>query len=143
MKVAGLVLHSPIMSGLRVITKSRFLACWDIYPNISRIELVRAPVFIIHGQDDQQVGCSHGIGLYEKTPDSYKTPPWWVPKKGHNDVLHGNEQEFILRMRSFINIVDNSVRSPAIEDTVRAPSASNIIMRDNPMNEADLSMQSL
>lgn len=32
--VAGLILHSPILSGVRVLTDSRLLACWDIYPNL-------------------------------------------------------------------------------------------------------------
>jgi len=49
-KVAGLVLISPIMSGLRVITESRLLGCFDIFPNIERIRAVRCPVFIVHGQ---------------------------------------------------------------------------------------------
>lgn len=48
--VAGLVLHSPIMSGLRVVTQSRLLGCCDIFPNIQRITNVKAPVFVIHGQ---------------------------------------------------------------------------------------------
>jgi pimeloyl-ACP methyl ester carboxylesterase len=48
--IAGLVLHSPIMSGLRVITDSRMLSCFDIFPNITRIRGINAPVFIIHGK---------------------------------------------------------------------------------------------
>ena len=51
--VAGLILHSPISSGLRVLTQSRLLSCWDIFPNIDRIRRVRSPVFIIHGMWDQ------------------------------------------------------------------------------------------
>lgn len=38
--VAGLVLHSPIMSGIRVLTPSRLLACFDIFPNIDRVRKV-------------------------------------------------------------------------------------------------------
>lgn len=47
--VAGLILHSPILSGVRVLTTSRLLACCDIFPNIDRIKKVRCPVFVIHG----------------------------------------------------------------------------------------------
>jgi hypothetical protein len=39
--VAGLILHSPIMSGIRVLTPSRLLACFDIFPNIDRVRKVR------------------------------------------------------------------------------------------------------
>lgn len=48
--IAGLVLHSPIMSGLRVLTDSRALACFDIFPNISRIRSINVPLFVIHGE---------------------------------------------------------------------------------------------
>lgn len=48
--IAGLVLHSPILSGLRVITDSRFLACFDIFPNIKRIRNIKVPLFVIHGK---------------------------------------------------------------------------------------------
>ena len=48
--VAGLVLHSAIMSGLRVLTPSRLLCCFDIFPNIDRIKQVHCPVLVIHGQ---------------------------------------------------------------------------------------------
>lgn len=65
--MVGLVLHSPIMSGLRVMTDSRLLSCWDIYPNIQRIEHITCPGFIIHGQEDREVPCRHGLGLYEKS----------------------------------------------------------------------------
>jgi fermentation-respiration switch protein FrsA (DUF1100 family) len=33
-EIAGLVLHSAFLSGMRVITESRVLGCLDIYPNI-------------------------------------------------------------------------------------------------------------
>ena len=49
-EVAGLVLHSPILSGLRVITPNRFLGCFDIFPNLDRIKEVSCPVYIIHGE---------------------------------------------------------------------------------------------
>jgi pimeloyl-ACP methyl ester carboxylesterase len=48
--IAGIVLHSPIMSGLRVITDSRMLACFDIFPNLKRIRRIKAPLFVIHGK---------------------------------------------------------------------------------------------
>ena len=50
MPVAGLILHSPILSGVRVLTTSRLLACCDIFPNIDRIRRVNCPVLVIHGE---------------------------------------------------------------------------------------------
>ena len=49
LSIAGLILHSPITSGLRVLTDNRLFACFDIFPNINRINKVICPVFIIHG----------------------------------------------------------------------------------------------
>lgn len=46
----GLVLHAPIMSGLRVLTDSRLLCCFDIFPNIDRIKGINVPLFVIHGE---------------------------------------------------------------------------------------------
>lgn len=48
-RVAGLIVHSGFMSGLRVLTSSRSLSCWDIFPNMERIATVKCPVMIIHG----------------------------------------------------------------------------------------------
>lgn len=62
--IAGLVLHSPIMSGLRVVMKSRLLCCCDIFPNINRITKVKCPVFVIHGLQDREVKVEHGNRLY-------------------------------------------------------------------------------
>ncbi|RYG97508.1 alpha/beta hydrolase [archaeon] len=63
--VAGLILHSPILSGLRVITPSRSLACFDIFPNIDRISNVSCTVFILHGEEDMEVGLHHGKDLHQ------------------------------------------------------------------------------
>lgn len=95
MPVAGVILHSPFMSGLRVITNSRLLACFDIFPNIQHMKYITCPVWIIHGQKDLEVAFAHGQLLHESVKGMYRYEPWWVPDRGHNDVLHGNEREFI------------------------------------------------
>ena len=38
------------MSGLRVLTDSRLLCCFDIFPNIDRIKGINVPLFVIHGE---------------------------------------------------------------------------------------------
>eukprot|EP01031_Cornospumella_fuschlensis_P024686 gene24686-29829_t len=101
--VAGLVLHSPILSGLRVITPSRSLACFDIFPNIDRIVHVSCAVFVIHGEEDMEVGLHHGQQLHQA--EVYKYPPWWVPGRGHNDIMYNNEEEFLRRLFNFLEHV--------------------------------------
>lgn len=41
---------------MRVLTDSRLLACFDLFPNIDRIPNVQAPVFIIHGEARRGTG---------------------------------------------------------------------------------------
>lgn len=101
--VGGLILHSPFTSGMRVLTPSRALACLDIFPNIDRIKNVECPVFIIHGKDDSEVGFEHGLALQAAVPEDCKTDPWWVPHKGHNDIVDGpNVVEYINRLNKFV-----------------------------------------
>jgi hypothetical protein len=34
------------------------------------------------------------IIVSDAVPQQYRADPWWVPERGHNDVLQGNEKEF-------------------------------------------------
>ena len=99
--VAGLILHSPILSGIRVLTPSRALWCFDIFPNIDFIKKVRCKTFVIHGEEDSEVRVFHGKQLYEAVPPEFQTEPWWVPERGHNDLLQNNEKEFFARLKRF------------------------------------------
>ncbi len=76
--IAGIVLHSPLLSGTRVLTPSRILCLCDIFPNIDRINKVRCPVFIIHGVEDNEVHFFHGEKLFFKVPNEYKSDPWYL-----------------------------------------------------------------
>ena len=113
-KVAGLIIHSGILSGLRVFTESRLLGCFDPFVNIDRIKNVQCPVFIIHGTDDEEVPYHHGKGLYDALPDEYARTPWWVPNRGHNDVLVNNETEFFFRLREFVSSLSEDVPKDGI-----------------------------
>ena len=101
--VRGLILHSPIMSGLRVLTMSRGpLACCDIYPNISRIRRVRAPVLVIHGDADDQVHFEHGARLHDAVPEQFQTAPCWVRGGGHNDIVERFPDQFFGALRGYV-----------------------------------------
>lgn len=106
--VGGLVLHSPFMSGMRVLTPSRALACLDIFPNIDRIRKVHCPVFIIHGALDEEVDITHGKALYNAVPEDCRYEPWWVPDRGHNDITEGRSKvkEYLEKMKAFIESLD-------------------------------------
>lgn len=106
--VGGLVLHSPFTSGMRVLTPSRALACLDIFPNIDRIKKVKCPVFIIHGKRDSEVPFEHGAALQMAVPEECRRDPWWVPEKGHNDIVDGpGIVEYIQRLNRFVRSLDD------------------------------------
>uniref|UniRef100_A0A804RC07 Alpha/beta-Hydrolases superfamily protein n=1 Tax=Zea mays TaxID=4577 RepID=A0A804RC07_MAIZE len=65
----AVVLHSPILSGLRVIYPVKRMFWFDIYKNIDKIGLVNCPVLVIHGTSDDVVDCSHGKQLWEHCKD--------------------------------------------------------------------------
>jgi len=104
----GIILHSPFLSGMRVLTPNRALACLDIYPNIDRIKRVKCPVYIIHGLRDEEVSAHHGIGLYEAVKQEYRYEPWWIADRGHNDICDGpgRMQEYAKRVGAFIDALD-------------------------------------
>lgn len=121
-EIAGLILHSPILSGVRVLSESRgILACFDIFPNIDRIQRVRCPVFIMHGTEDQEVRISHGTGLHDAVPSQFQTTPWWVPMRGHNDLTLGNESEYFRRLSVFLAMLHKG----SVVDTPESISARN------------------
>ena len=107
----GLVLHSAIASGLRVLTPSRALACLDIFDNVARLRSgalrVARHVLVIHGAADVEVPADHGRALLAALPDRYVQAPgapaaWFPQYAGHNDVAEMFRGEYYARMRNFL-----------------------------------------
>jgi fermentation-respiration switch protein FrsA (DUF1100 family) len=132
-ELGGMILHSPFLSGMRVLTPSRYvlsvcnhifvaiapcsslvsfahraLACLDIFPNIDRIRKVKCPVMLIHGRLDEEVDISHGVAMHQAVPNHLKRDPWWVPDRGHNDITEGPGKlaEYVGRLRNFLSTLD-------------------------------------
>ncbi|XP_061349331.1 uncharacterized protein LOC133294626 isoform X3 [Gastrolobium bilobum] len=64
-ELRGVVLHSPILSGLRVLYPVKRTYWFDIYKNIDKIGMVKCAVLVIHGTADEVVDVSHGKQLSE------------------------------------------------------------------------------
>uniref|UniRef100_A0A0K0FEA6 palmitoyl-protein hydrolase n=1 Tax=Strongyloides venezuelensis TaxID=75913 RepID=A0A0K0FEA6_STRVS len=98
-KIAALILHSPLMSGLRVaFPGTQRTWCCDAFPSVEKIPNVNCPTLIIHGTDDEVIDFSHGLTLYERCPSTVE--PLWVTGAGHNDIeLHS---AYLDRLRQFI-----------------------------------------
>jgi pimeloyl-ACP methyl ester carboxylesterase len=84
--VAGVMLHAPLMSALRVVFSNLRWTLWfDKFPNIDRIRNFDCPVYIVHGMRDEIVHISHGYRLWQNTANK-SFEPYWVELAGHNNI---------------------------------------------------------
>ncbi|CAL0331601.1 unnamed protein product [Lupinus luteus] len=102
-RLRGVVLHSGILSGLRVLCHVNFTFCFDIYKNINKIKKVKCPVLVIHGTDDDVVNWLHGNRLWKMARESYD--PLWIKGGGHcNLELY---PDYIRHLYKYIQEMEN------------------------------------
>ncbi|CAI8591983.1 unnamed protein product [Vicia faba] len=99
----AVILHSPILSGLRVMYPVKRTYWFDIYKNIDKIPLVNCPVL---GTADDVVDCSHGKQLWEHCKEKYE--PLWVKGGNHCDLEH--YPQYIKHLKKFIAAIEKSSR---------------------------------
>ena len=80
--VAGLILESAFTSAFRVVIPFPLLP-FDKFTNLAKLNNVRCPVLVMHGQADEIIPFYHGQTLYEAAPEPKAF--LWVPEAGHND----------------------------------------------------------
>ncbi|CAI0542501.1 unnamed protein product [Linum tenue] len=98
----GIVLHSAILSGIRVLYPVKVTLPFDIFKNIDKIRHVSCPVLVIHGTSDEIVDWSHGKRLWELAKEKYD--PLWVKGGGHCNLE--TYPEFIKHLRKFVNAME-------------------------------------
>lgn len=131
-RLRAVVLHSPILSGLRVMYPVKRSYFFDIYKNIDKIPLVNCPVLIIHGTADEVVDCSHGKQLWELCREKYE--PLWIEGGNHcNLELY---PEYIRHLKKFIYTVE---RSPSHRYSYRMSTSksTNIDIFEQPRKSTD------
>ncbi|XVF13683.1 hypothetical protein REPUB_Repub08aG0229000 [Reevesia pubescens] len=123
-RLRGVVLHSGILSGLRVLCHVKFSFCFDIYQNINKIKKVKCPVLVIHGTEDDVVNWLHGNGLWKMAREPYE--PLWIKGGGHcNLELY---PDYIRHLCKFIYEMENmttEIRLKRIRQSLRLPTRSN------------------
>lgn len=98
-EVGAVVLHSALMSGMRVaFPQTKRTWFFDAFPSIDKVSRVSSPVLVIHGTEDEVIDFSHGLAIYEKCPRAVE--PLWVEGAGHNDVELYNQ--YLERLRHFV-----------------------------------------
>ncbi|KAL6543991.1 hypothetical protein OROGR_010488 [Orobanche gracilis] len=102
-RLRGVVMHSAMLSGLRVLCHVNFKLCCDIYKNVNKIQKVKCPVLIIHGTEDEVVNWLHGNGLWKLAKEPYE--PLWIKGGGHcNLELY---PDYITHLNRFIQEMEN------------------------------------
>ncbi|KAG9134272.1 hypothetical protein Leryth_026548 [Lithospermum erythrorhizon] len=101
-RLRAVVLHSPILSGLRVMYDVKRTYWFDIYKNIDKIPLVKCPVLVIHGTSDDVVDFSHGKQLWELCQE--KCEPLWIKGGNHCDLELF--PEYLRHLKKFVYTVE-------------------------------------
>mmetsp|Transcript_2320 Transcript_2320/g.4454 ORF Transcript_2320/g.4454 Transcript_2320/m.4454 type:complete len:401 (+) Transcript_2320:55-1257(+) len=115
--VLGVVVHSGIMSGLRVIRPFMKSTYWfDIFPNVDIIGESKAPVFVIHGTDDQEIDIHHGKRLYASSNTTAE--PWWVDGGGHNDIEFDTRRQYFRKLERFLQFLSKGSYGPSSHSTI-------------------------
>ena len=112
--VGGVVLVSPIASGLNVIgapdgcCRPACVFYWcDVYPNVRLAPKFDCPTLVIHGTRDVEVPFHHGRAVRDAVrEDTGSPPPYWAKGAGHGDVFEVDRREFLARLRSFVEDID-------------------------------------
>lgn len=122
--VAAVVLHSPLMSGIRVLwPQTKRTWCCDPFPSIEKIRRVECPVLVIHGTQDEVIHFSHGERLHAACPGAVE--PVWIDGAGHNDIelyskYLSSLREFVTNMREALRHDEERAASAATTTTATA-----------------------
>lgn len=109
---AGLILHSPLASGLRVFKPDLSLTwCCDPFKNVERVAQIVTPTLIVHGTSDEIVPVSHGYALHAKCDAA--VDPLFIESGGHNDL--DSFPVFYSRLQSFLNDLEKRRRKETID----------------------------
>ena len=99
---AGLVLEAPFTSARAVAARVLpGLGPWLIggFDSKSKIQKVRVPLLLIHGDRDEVIDYELGRELFEAAPEPKRF--WSVEGARHNDLLHTSGDEYRRRLAEF------------------------------------------
>lgn len=99
---AGVVLEAPFTSAKAIAAKVLPLVgpvlVWG-YDSLSRIRLIHAPLFVIHGDADEVIPYESGLELFNAAEEPKRM--WTIPSATHNDLHLIGRAEFAERLRAF------------------------------------------
>lgn len=73
---AGIILHSPLMSGIRLLFPVKRTWICDAFPIIDKVAKIKNPTLVIHGTHDEIIAFSHGMAIYDQLQNPVE--PLWI-----------------------------------------------------------------
>lgn len=73
---------------------------------------------IMHGKKDTVIPVEHGYELSKKIPKEYHVLSWFPNNADHNDLVELNSDEYIKKVSSFINYMDNEYQNNNEKKTI-------------------------
>lgn len=112
-KLGGLILHSPMLSGIKVIDPkpdnscrpSCVCTCFDFFPNDRRVRSTRCPVLVMHGVSDEVIPFYHGERLHAACPQKYRWRGYFPRLAGHNDLPETDKHGYYREVAAFLEDV--------------------------------------
>jgi len=142
--LGGVVLHSPMLSGIKVIDPapdscckpSCMCACFDFFKNEDAMPYMECPVFVIHGKEDNIVPFHHGLRLFEASPQANRWPGYFPEHAGHNDIVERDAGTYFFKLHAFVNsIKDHSLgapKAPPVQEQMREDRGGTAEFDDHP-----------
>ena len=104
-----MILLSPITSGFKIALKKdevdEDFKSMDVFCNDEKIENVIAPVFIIHGKQDDLIKFSQCKNMSKKVK---KLREWYPAEGNHNNIITRYRFKFYQNVKNFIDIINET-----------------------------------
>ncbi|KAI3387706.1 hypothetical protein SNEBB_009780 [Seison nebaliae] len=110
---AGVILHSPLASGIRVaFPHMNKVCCLNPFPSIGKVHKITARTLFIHGTDDDVIDFTHGVELHHRC--NLAVDPLWIQGATHNNIE--TYPSYMNRLKQFIDIELPSTNTPFIRN---------------------------
>jgi len=144
-ELGGIVLHSPLLSGIKVIDPhpnkccrpSCVWHCFDFYPNYKHIKAVTCPAFIMHGQRDEIIPFYHGKLLHRACPKNSRWPAYFPLRAGHNNLVETDIQMYFGEVKAFLDSLLKIADGLNNQVGTLMPSGKNVLLAAREVDSED------
>lgn len=103
--IAGLILQAPLLSIVRTVLNVSETYSFDMFNSIDKLNLVKCPVFVIHGTKDTVIYLDDGKYFFDKIKDNPQSDMFIVKGGNHNMMLKSKHANCFENIKGFIKKV--------------------------------------